>query len=215
MEILVAVPIHRPVELGTFVSFIKLANHRGLHNYHFSFVQNSLVYTAREMLLDTFMKSKCEAIMFIDSDMTFSEASVELLARHNLPFVTAKAFKRSAPFQPCFYTEVAIIDGSPRLQVPLDYPDCLLPIEGAGMACVLIKKEVFEKIKKPHFEPLPVLGEDLSFCMKVKEAGIPMFCDTTVEFGHIGTEAFGEKHFKEHLKKYEEEGNDLEGLFSK
>lgn len=197
LNIFVAVPMNRPIEFRTFESFIRLANLSGVHNYMFGFTQNSLVYDARETLVDQFLKSECDAIMFIDSDMVFHPKSVEILSYHNKPFITAKAFKRVAPYQPCFYNKVEILeDGQIYLESPVEYPQGLMRIQGAGLACALIKREVFEKIEKPYFFPTQNLGEDLSFCLKLKNAKIEMFVDLALQFGHLTQEIILEEHFQ-------------------
>lgn len=197
MKIMIGIPLNRPVEYRVFESFLKMANLRGEHEYAFCMTQNSLVYDARESIAENFLKSECEALMFIDSDMTFHPQSVEYLARHNLPFVTAKAFKRVYPYQPCFYSRIEIKeDGTPELESPVEYGEGLLPIDGAGMACALIKREAFEAIEKPYFFPNGKLGEDLSFCLKLKNAGVKMYLDTTIQFGHLAQVAIMESDFK-------------------
>jgi len=217
MKILIASPVHRPVELPTFISFVRLANHRSTYNsYDFMFVQNSLVYQARESIVEAFLKSGHDALVMIDSDMTFHHEAVDRLAYFKKPFVTAKAFKRVPPYQPCFYTKVDIgEDGKPALQVPIQYQNnTLLEIEGAGMACAYISREVFDKVKGPYFDPMPGLGEDLTFCYKLKEAGIPMYCDTGMQFGHVGPTEFGEEHFVNYIRQKEAEGADLQQIFT-
>jgi len=218
MKILIASPVHRPVELPTFISFVRLANYRSpRHTYDFMFVQNSLVYQARDSIADAFLKSGHDALVMIDSDMTFHHEAVDRLAAFDKPFVTAKAFKRVPPYQPCFYTKV---DRNPEtgraeLQVPIQYQtNSLLEIEGAGMACVFIKREVFDNIEAPYFDPQPGLGEDLTFCYKVKQAGIPMYCDTGMQFGHVGNMEFGEEHFIQFLKQKQAEGADLSTIYT-
>jgi hypothetical protein len=197
MKILVAVPMNRPVEFRVFESFLKLANLRGEHEYSFALTQNSLVYDAREALAQQFLKSECDALMFIDSDMTFHPQSIEFLARHNKPFVTAKAFKRVSPYQPCFYNKIEILDNKEiYLESPVEYGEGLLRIDGAGMACALIRRECFEKIEAPYFFPTNNLGEDLSFCLKLKNAGVEMFVDLTLQFGHLAQVEILESDFK-------------------
>lgn len=216
MKILIASPLHRPVDMNTFISFVRLANYRSPKNqYDFMFVQNSLVYQARDQIVKTFMESGHDALMMIDSDMTFHWEAVDRLASYNLPFVTAKAFKRVPPFQPCFYTQVNWEEGKEaELQVPIQYQlNTLLEIEGAGMACALIKREVFEQVQGPYFEPLPNLGEDLTFCLKLKQAGIKMYCDTGMQFGHVGLVEFGEEHFVNYLKQQQSQGADLSKVY--
>jgi GT2 family glycosyltransferase len=88
-------------------------------------------------------------------------------------------------------------DGVPSLETPLQYGEGLLRIEGAGLACALIKRSAFEKIEKPYFFPYPNVGEDLTFCIKLQKAGIEMFCDTTLQFGHLGHTEIFEKDFVE------------------
>lgn len=211
MKIMVGIPIHRPIEFKVFESFIRLANLRGQHEYFFCMASNSLVYDAREYIAEEFIKSQCEYLMFIDSDMTFHPQTIEFLARHEKPFVTAKAFKRTAPHQPCFYTKVEIKKDKPYLESPVEYGEGLLPIEGSGLACALIHKSVFEKIKKPYFFPLPNIGEDLTFCLKLKEKKIEMYCDTTLQCGHMASMEIMETDFKRHYEA--NKGND-EMLFT-
>ena len=216
MKIMIASPIHRPVDLNTFTSFIGLANYRSPHNtYDFMFVQNSLVYQARDQIVRTFLDQKHDALMMIDSDMTFTHEAVDRLASFNVPFITAKAFKRVPPYQPCFYTKIGLDEnGSVQLQVPIQYPlNTKIEIEGAGMACALIRREVFEKIEAPYFDPKPGLGEDLSFCYSLKQAGIKMYVDTGMQFGHVGITEFGEEHFIAHLKQEQAKGADLSKIY--
>ena len=52
------------------------------------------------------------------------------------------------------------------------------------MATDLINK-VGEKFGYP-FSPVMGLGEDLSFCWRVQQLGIPMYCDSRVKVGHAG-----------------------------
>jgi predicted peroxiredoxin len=78
------------------------------------------------------------------------------------------------------------------------------------MSCVLISKSVFEKIEKPYFFPIPEVGEDLSFCYKVKEAGIKMYCDTTIQFGHVAHVEIVEDNFKKALIQLKEQNKTVE-----
>ncbi len=196
-KIFVAVPINRPIEFRVFESFLTMANNNRKHDFIFGLTQNSLVYDARETLTDMFLKTDADAIMWIDSDMVFHPDSIDLLYRHNVPYVCAKAFKRVEPYQPCFYSTVRPLeDGQVYLESPVEYGEGLLRIEGSGMACTLIRREVFEKLEKPYFFPKNGLGEDLTFCVKLKEAGIEMFVDTTIQFGHLAQIPIMESHFK-------------------
>lgn len=206
---MIGIPIHRAIEFKVFESFVRLANLRGQHEYYFCMASNSLVYDAREHIASEFLKSECEYLMFFDSDMTFHPKTVEYLARHKRPFVTAKAFKRTPPHQPCFYTKVEVKDGEPHLESPVEYGQGLLPIEGAGLACALIHRSVFEQIEVPYFFPLPNIGEDLTFCLKLKDKGIQMYCDTTLQCGHMTSTEIMESDFRTHYEANKESGKAL------
>lgn len=63
-------------------------------------------------------------------------------------------------------------------------------IHGGGTACVLIKTDVFKRLKFPWFNWVEYsktkqISEDLYFCEQCKKAKIPLYVDTRVECGHI------------------------------
>jgi len=41
----------------------------------------------------------------------------------------------------------------------------------------------------------------LTFCLKLKDAGVKMYCDTTLQFGHLGYVEIFEQHFVEEYTK--------------
>jgi hypothetical protein len=70
--------------------------------------------------------------------------------------------------------------------------------DGIGCGVMLISRETLEKIEKPwfFFELLPenkLLGEDIYFCVKAKDAGIDTYIDHDLsqEIGHVGSYTYG------------------------
>lgn len=60
-----------------------------------------------------------------------------------------------------------------------------------GASCLLIKREVFEKLSVPYFQFVSnenntehIRSEDIDFCDRAKEAGFQIFADTDVVCGH-------------------------------
>jgi hypothetical protein len=45
------------------------------------------------------------------------------------------------------------------------------------------------------FSPEMGFGEDLSFCWRVKQLGIPMYCDSRVKVGHVGMGTISEETY--------------------
>ena len=75
----------------------------------------------------------------------------------------------------------------------------LVTCDWSGLGFMLIRKGVFESIDYPYFahpefmleKNLDVLGEDLYFGKKLKEAGIPIYVDPRVYLGHIKQRIIG------------------------
>jgi GT2 family glycosyltransferase len=154
-------------------------------------VPSSTIHVAREMLVNKMIIGGYEWIFFIDSDMTFAPDLLERLLSHDAPVVSAMCFKRISPYTPCFYRTCEMTDHGVHLE-PFEFgtiPRKPFEVAAAGAACMLIRREVFEKIKYPWFLPLPFCGEDISFCLKLQKAEIPILVDPKPIVGHIETRA--------------------------
>jgi len=151
---------------------------------------HSLVYDARESAAKHFLESDCDYLLFLDSDMVPPRDTIARLVEHDKPIVSALAFKRVPNYEPCIFKTVA--EGGSEIY--RDYPKGLIEVAGVGMACTLIKREVFEKVPQPWFMP-GKLGEDLAFCKRAAEARIPIYCDTELICGHVATDIITEAHY--------------------
>lgn len=170
-------------------------------------IGNSLVYDAREKLVQRLYQENKDWILFLDSDMVPPPDMIEKMLAHNMPIVSGMAFKRIPPYQPCFYSKLDVVgkghDIKPQLATVLEFPDTgIMKLEGVGLACCMIRREVFDMIEAPYFFPLPNLGEDLTFCYKVKQKQIPIILDLTIDVGHVSEMPVGKLHYKEAYKQY-------------
>lgn len=87
-----------------------------------------------------------------------------------------------------------------------DYPrDTLAEVEGTGSAFVLIHRSVLEQVAEkfgPHWydrvphETLGMVGEDLSFCMRVLDVGFPIHVHTGITTTHRKPWWIGEADYK-------------------
>ena len=61
-------------------------------------------------------------------------------------------------------------------------------MDATGAACLLVHRDVFAKTER-WFDRRQIdgewVGEDLSFCLKVREAGYDVLVDTALEFDHL------------------------------
>jgi len=53
---------------------------------------------------------------------------------------------------------------------------------------MLIKTRVFDKIGAECFEPEHQYGTDIQVCRKARKAGFKVYCDTSIELGHVRSE---------------------------
>ena len=122
-------------------------------------------------------------IWWIDSDHLFPESVLNRLLSLDVPIAGAIAYQKRAPFYPCVYGELEG-DGKSHahlLWLPHKPFECFM----TGTGCVVVKKEVFDKVSKPYFEYTKDLGEDMHFFMKTKEHGYKILIDPSMRIGHM------------------------------
>lgn len=152
-------------------------------------IVSSRITLNRNRLIEQAKEFGASHILFVDSDMAVPADSIQRLLSYNLDVVCATASKRE--------------DGDRRpLGTPVDFMDAetskaLVEMEYIGLPLMLLRMEVFDKLKKPYFaEPVTidgdVEGEDTYFCRKLREAGYKIFCDMILStfVGHIGTKVY-------------------------
>lgn len=169
----------------------------------------SLVYEARERLCEKMMENGLDWLLMVDSDMVIPTDTIMRLLAHDKPVVAGLAFKRSAPYQCAAYDTIAPAqDGTWNLRALREWPEALVQVAGVGTACMLIRREALTAIPQPWFFPVQHLGEDLAFCVRAREAGIPIHVDTTVKTRHLTTIGVSEEHYRYHRerKAVEEQG---------
>jgi hypothetical protein len=97
--------------------------------------------------------------------------------------------------------------------MPFPYNE-MIQVDIAGTGFMLIKREVFDKVKAPWFECYDkgMAGEDVYFCAKCKDAGVKVWVDTALHLGHIATpytvtnETYEMSLYWRIIQKYKEEG---------
>lgn len=76
---------------------------------------------------------------------------------------------------PSFLTHEEVAGGMQKLAV-------------TGGGCMMIRASVFDKISDPWFAPEHDYGTDIQLCKKIREVGLEVWCDTSLEVGHIKTD---------------------------
>lgn len=167
----------------------------------------TLIYDARNTLAQAAMDSECDKMLWLDSDMTFDSDIIERLSAdidEGREFVSGLYFTRKNPIKPVIFKNTGyktLPDGMKESYAGfyMDYPrDEIFEIEAAGfgicMMTVDLLKKVYENYGAP-FAPMTGFGEDISFCKRCRELGIPLYCDSRIKAGHIGTTVVTEDTF--------------------
>ena len=203
MRTLIAIPCMDMVHTDFMRSAVGM-RHRG--ETQFTFSQASLVYDGRNLLANTAIDGDFDRVLWLDSDMIFEPDLEERLHKdldRGLDLVSALYFTRKPPLRPVIYSDIAldIVDGqqNPRADSYLDYPTgSVFPIAGCGFGAVMMTtqllREVRDRYRLPFF-PINGFGEDFAFCLRVRELGHTIWCDSSIKLGHAGTAVIDEEHY--------------------
>lgn len=123
--------------------------------------------------------------LWLDSDMTFPNKTAQALLRHKVDIVGATYKRRTPPFE---------LMGKPLngVEQTVRIGD-LVEAEALPTGILLIKREIFDSIKKPIWKVTNSpdmskdVGEDILFCQEARANGYKVWLDTTLTslVGHL------------------------------
>ena len=217
MKTIIAIPCMDMVHTEFMRSLLQMK--RTGDEVGFVISSSSLVYDARNNLAKQAIENGFDRILWLDSDMSFS---ADLMARlmadmdeNNLEMVGGLYFARKAPVVPVCYQKVGYYHNEETDEVTpcalnyYDYPqDQLFPVEGIGFGAVLVDVALVKRVQDKYglpFSPILGFGEDLSFCIRARDVGANIMCDSRVKCGHVGQHIFGEDMYV-HPNKEQKEG---------
>ncbi len=168
----------------------------------------SLVYDSRNNLIQKALNAGVDRVMWFDSDMEFPTDTMMRLHKdldEGYDIVSGLYFKRRKPYSPVILEECYLREENglkyPTSKFYDDYPkDQIFEVAAFGFGCVMMKMDavrlMVQEMGDMLFAPALGFGEDLSFCMRARESGLKLYCDSRVKCGHVGYHSFGEEDFK-------------------
>ncbi len=205
MRTMIAVPCMDSVQTDFFRSCVGLELKGEIQ---WTTCQSSLVYDARDKLADIAIDNGFDRVLWIDSDMVFDRHLLRRLSEHldlGREMVTGLCFSRKAPIRPTIYKEFRTEitpEGRPQpvAEIYDDYErDSLFPIAGCGFAAVMTTTDLLRRVRDRFglpFWPDAGFGEDFSFCLRAKEVGAEIWCDSSIKVGHAGTAIYDEETYR-------------------
>ena len=155
-------------------------------------VRNALVLQA--------IDNGCSHLIMMDTDQIYPVNTLQKLLAHGVDVVAAKVHRRWPPFDPIMYRgELFKYKHIP--QEEWKNKEGLFEIDATGTGCILYDMEVFKNVEYPWYEILTksdgsVVGEDICFCSKLRNAGYKIFMDTSVKVGHLSTMVITESFYE-------------------
>lgn len=155
----------------------------------------SLIYDSRNNLAKQAIELEADYIMWFDSDMGFEPDTMQRLMAdldEGRDIVSGLYFRRVHPFTPVLFETLELKEDGCIHKNYDDYPkDQVFEVAGCGFGCVLMKTDVLFDIAGADggnwFTPIGSIGEDCAFCIRAREHGYKIYCDSRVKLAHMGT----------------------------
>ena len=186
MRLLIAVPTTDYIHADFVKSLAKLQAElsRQKVNYSVEIQSGPLVYIARNKLACKAVNEGFTHVLWLDSDMVFTEQVVDDLMFCGKEMVCGAFVSRRPPYGPCVYTSIR----KNKIEKVKEFGTEPFRVDGCGFACVLTTVELLQAVMQKFgttFQPTDYYGEDLAFCWRVGQIGREIWCDPTVRPGHI------------------------------
>lgn len=155
-------------------------------------VMGSEVAMQRQQLVDEALQTDCTHILWLDSDMKFPTNVLEALLSYDKDIIACNYSTRVPPHRPVAFKTQHDLDERVFNTTGIE------EIFAIGMGCMLVKREVYENMSRPHFSVTwnegytNLVGEDVYFCTKANEAGYTVWLENELsqKIAHVGTRAF-------------------------
>lgn len=145
----------------------------------------TLVYCARDSIACKAINEGYTHVLWLDSDMVFTDDLLDTLMFCGKPFVCGIFHSRRKGYHSALFKNIDVN----RLERFEEYPSEPFEVAGCGFAGVLIETSILRDVQTKNgtcFLPLKMYGEDLAFCLRAKELGHRIYAEPSAVMGHVG-----------------------------
>lgn len=190
LKICLAIPCTGTVRIETLLSVVAILTNTP-HDIYVAYKESSYIEWNRAELIRTAIAQGCSKLFFLDSDIVVEGQVINKLLAQNKPVIGAAYNNRGLPLR----TNVKMVDEQGEFIDDSNWQLPKQPFKCAGVptGCMLIDIPTIQKLPPPWFDLTYFengnlkLGEDIYFCQKLIEHGYEIWCDPTIQIGHIGT----------------------------
>lgn len=183
----------------TFMAALQTLKNSGNLGYAFHNITRAPIHMARQNACDFAADNDFDVLVQLDDDATFPPEVIARLLSHGKEAVTALAYQRKPPHLTCVFE----LGDDGVLGRPMEGVEHtgLRKVDVSGFHCSAIKTSVIKKMRaagiKQYFGGFEnKVGEDFAFCLNMKKVGIPLYCDTDLISGHIGSAIIVDEQYK-------------------
>lgn len=221
-DVMMVTPCYGGIEIETLACMVKLydwskyyAPSDGktfpVNRIEWRFAKATSPAWVRNSAADMFLESKAKSLLMLDRDHIFHHENLKLLFEADKDIIAALATTKIQSLadhkKPIVPVCSKIVDGkllgmtqeevNKEIEKGKGEP---FDVDRTGMGMVLIKRRVFERIKRPWFaqpesniegNPQGCGGEDFYFSQKAKEAGFKIYVHPLCSVLHIGKGYYG------------------------
>ena len=151
--------------------------------------RGSSVAANRNLIARLALARGAQWVFWLDDDLVFQPDALTRLLARNVEAVIGLSLRRQPPFEPIWFTENVPEQRCMVKTLPMD--GSLMPIAAGSSGGMLTSRRVLEVLGSPWWTLGQMPGrpdewcDDMDFCRKLTAAGIPLYGDPAVPFGHI------------------------------
>lgn len=170
----------------SLANLLKKLHHTADINCDVVFHGASMIHLGREELTNKAIDGEYDHVLWLDSDMVFDDDIVDKLyatmKEYDCDLVAGVFRSRHGGMTSCLFESL-----NPDIRIK-EYPDKPFKIEGCGMACVLVKTSMLQRIWDANghcFLPTAMHSEDIALCYRAKKLDMIMMANPDVKVGHM------------------------------
>lgn len=224
-KLMIGIPFNSGMGAQFHLSVTNLGHYLSTNGWDvdINYAEGSLLSTQRNRIAKDAIKSGCD-LLFIDSDMVFTVPAALKIINSPHGIIGGLYYARRPPYHPLVFgedltEEKYVFRGMSVNDIPQEPFLC----KGLGTGFVRIKHEELSSLHKFwsekkdrlfNFMALPngdQYGEDLSFFRRCNLAGVNVWCDPTVDLGHLSNQVVRKQTHLFHISKDRHYCNDIDG----
>jgi len=194
-RILIAIPSNKLIEAETFKSIYDLVVPEGYETV-FQYFWGYQVEQVRNLIAHWTVQNGFDYLFAVDSDISFPPDTLAKLLSHDKDIVSGVYIQRIPGTHTIEIMRANQFGGVTHVDWNTIKGQGLVPIDGCGFGCALVKAEVFKGMPYPQYvyksaiDHKDTISEDVFFCMRARENGFTLWCDTSVICDHTGSYTF-------------------------